>query len=196
MKISDITKEIENHPTNAWANKKGWKPLFTASAESRVVVIGQAPGRKAQESGIPWDDVSGKRLKEWLGVTDAEFYDETKISLLPMDFYFPGSIKGKSGDLPPRKEFAPMWHQRILDLMPDVELIVLIGQYSQKYYLAESMERNLTETVRNYKEYLKQDPALFPIPHPSPLNGRWLVRNDWFESDILPEIKVMVRKAI
>lgn len=185
--IDVIRKEIRNHPSNMWATEKGWEPLFSAHEDSKVVIVGQAPGIKAQESMKPWDDVSGKKLRSWLGTSDEEFYDVSKFALIPMDFYFPG--KGKTGDLPPRKEFAEMWHTKLFEAMPNIELIILVGQYSQKYYLADMMKRNLTETVRSYEEYL---PKYFPLPHPSPLNGRWLKRNPWFEESILDDLRIRI----
>lgn len=189
--FSEIKKQITDHPTNSWAKKKNWNPIYTASEKSKIVIIGQAPGRLAQESEIPWDDKSGEELKKWLGVTNEQFYNPELISLLPMDFYYPG--KGDHGDLPPRKEFASMWHTKIIDLMAGVELIILIGQYSQKYYLAKIAKRNLTETVKAYKEYL---PKYFPVVHPSPLNFRWRAKNPWFEQDVLPELKTLVNNII
>ena len=156
-----------------------------------MVIIGQAPGRAAQETGIPWNDASGKTLRGWLGVTDEQFYDESLFALVPMDFYFPG--KGPSGDLPPRKEFAEMWHPKLLEEMPNVELTLLIGQYAQKYYLGDTAERNLTETVRSYEKYL---PDYLPLVHPSPLTSRWRSKNPWFATDVLPELQSRVRALI
>lgn len=140
---------------------------------------------------IPWGDKSGEKLREWLGVSDDEFYDEKIISLLPMDFYYPG--KGKSGDLPPRKDFAGVWHPRILMQMPNVKLIILVGQYAQKYYLGEAAKRNLTETVRTYGDYL---PEYFPIVHPSPLNFRWFKKNPWFENEVIPELQAQLSNVL
>lgn len=191
MSLSNIYNEIYEHPANSWAIKLDYKPLYTASPTVKIVIIGQAPGIKAQVSGIPWDDKSGEKLVEWLGVDFKTFRDQSKISLLPMDFYYPG--KGKSGDLPPRKEFAAMWHPKILKEMPEVELTLLIGQYSQRYYLVERAKRNLTETVKSYNEYL---PNFFPIVHPSPLNFRWLSKNPWFEEEVIPELQKTIRQII
>ena len=185
--IKKIRNEIRKDPANKVFQDEGYEPLFVANSSAKLVIIGQAPGIKAQTAGIAWQDESGKRLIEWLGIDEETFRDETKISLLPMDFYYQG--KGKSGDLPPRREFADKWHPRILAEMKDIKLIVLAGQYSQKYYLGRSAKKNLTETVKAYKEYL---PKYFPIVHPSPLNFRWLGKNPWFEEEVIPELQKRV----
>ena len=190
-KLDDLRVEITNDPSNAWAVALGYTPIYTAASGARIAVIGQAPGRKAQESGIPWDDQSGVNLRSWLGMTEEQFYDPNAVALVPMDFYFPG--KGSSGDLPPRREFAPRWHPRLLALLPDIELTVLIGVYAQKFYLGAHAKSTLTETVRSYSEYL---PAQVPLVHPSPLNFRWQSKNPWFESDVLPELKSLVHAAM
>jgi len=169
----------------------GVNPVVKAVAESRIAVIGQAPGRVVHESGIPWDDKSGKRLREWLGVTDAEFSNPINFGILPMGFCYPG--KGKSGDLPPRKECAPLWHEPLLAELPNIKMILLIGSYAQKYYLSKSRKKNLTETVRAYDEYL---PKYFPLVHPSPLNFRWLRKNPWFEEFVVPDLKERTKKIL
>lgn len=190
-KIDKIRKEIQEDPDNEQFKELGYKPLFEADEKAKIVVIGQAPGIKAQTAGIAWQDESGSRLKEWLGINEKTFRDKTKIALLPMDFYYQG--KGKSGDKPPRKDFADKWHTKLLEHMPNVELIVLTGQYSQKYYLGKDAKKNLTETVRAYKEYL---PRYFPIVHPSPLNFRWLGKNPWFEEEVVPELQKLVAEIL
>lgn len=140
---------------------------------------------------MPWDDPSGRQLRKWLGVTDEVFYDETKIALVPMGFCYPG--KGKTGDLPPRTECAPQWHKPLLDKLPNVELVILIGMYAQKYYLGKDAKRTLTENVKNHKEYL---PKYLPLPHPSPRNRFWLKKNPWFDVEVLPVLKEQVEKMI
>ena len=158
----------------------GPRPIIAAHPDAKIIIIGQAPGTKVHETGVPWDDPSGRQLRKWLGVSDTVFYDETKIALVPMGFCYPG--KGVGGDLSPRSECAPLWHQQLLNEMPNLELIILIGTYAQNYYLKEKMNKNLTETVRAYQKYL---PKYFPLPHPSPRNRFWLKKNPWFEQEVV-----------
>jgi len=184
MSMDKIRHEIMMNPMNSSFTEKGILPLFKASREARMVIVGQAPGRKAEASGVFWNDLSGDRLREWLGISREVFYTTERIAHLPMDFYYPG--KAKSGDLPPRRGFAEKWHPLLLEEMPNVETIVLIGSYAQKYYLGRNREKSLTETVRNYRRYL---PEYFPLVHPSPLNLGWLKKNPWFETDVLPSLR-------
>ncbi|NLM85769.1 MAG: uracil-DNA glycosylase family protein [Clostridiales bacterium] len=186
-----IRQRIARDESNAAFTKLGYQPLFTAGEKARIVVVGHAPGRKTQELGIPWQDASGLKLMDWLGVTEEQFRDTRQFAQLPMDFYYQG--KGKSGDNPPRKGFAPRWHPLLLKLMPEVRLFVLIGAYAQAYYLGDRRQRNLTETVRAYANYL---PGFFPLVHPSPLNFRWQGKNPWFEQEVLPALKTSVRAAL
>ncbi len=169
----------------------GPNPIVNAHRNARLIIIGQAPGTKVHQSGIPWDDASGKRLREWLNMEPEQFYNSDKIAIIPMGFCYPG--KGNSGDLPPRPECAPEWHKTLFDKMPRVELILLIGLYAQKYYLGKEVKRNLTETVRNREEYL---PRFFPMPHPSPRNRLWLRKNEWFEMDAIPELQLRVQEVM
>lgn len=159
----------------------GPRPIVSGHPESLVAIIGQAPGTKVHKTGVPWDDPSGKQLRKWLGVTDEIFYDESKFALIPMGFCYPG--KGSSGDLPPRKECAPLWHEDLLKGMPRLQLVLLVGSYAQKYYLKEGNKNNLTETVQAFRDYL---PRYFPLPHPSPRNRFWLSKNPWFAEEVLP----------
>jgi uracil-DNA glycosylase len=152
------------------------------------VIIGQAPGQKVQNSGIPWDDLSGNELRRWLGVTKEQFYDSKLFALIPMGFCYPG--KGTSGDLPPRPECAPLWHHQLLDHMKNRQLTILIGQYAQKFYLGPKFSPTLTENVMNYKDYL---PEYLPLVHPSPRNKIWQKKNPWFEDEVVPELREIVR---
>ncbi len=187
MPVEKLRHEIVMDPMNSSFTEKGILPLFKASREARMVIVGQAPGRKAEATGIFWNDLSGDRLREWLGISREIFYTTERIAHLPMDFYYPG--KAKSGDLPPRMGFAKKWHPLLLEEMPSIETIVLIGSYAQKYYLGRNREKSLTETVRNFRNYL---PEYFPIVHPSPLNLGWLKKNPWFEMDVLPSLRETV----
>lgn len=170
----------------------GPRPIVTAHPDAKIVIIGQAPGTRVHKTGIPWDDPSGRQLRKWLGVTDKQFYDETKIALIPMGFCYPG--KGKTGDLPPRPECAPQWHELLLGKLPNIELVILIGMYAQKYYLKKEAKKTLTETVANYKDYLPK--KNLPLPHPSPRNRFWLTKNPWFDVEVLPELQTRVKQLI
>lgn len=169
----------------------GPRPIISAHPNSKIALIGQAPGSKVHATGVPWDDPSGKQLRKWLGVTDEAFYDERFFALIPMGFCYPG--KGKSGDLPPRPECAPRWHDPVMEQLSSLEVIVLIGQYAQQYYLGDKKKQNLTETVRSYKTYL---PKFFVLPHPSPRNRFWLQKNPWFEKEVLPTLKNIVSECV
>ena len=169
----------------------GANPVVSASTKSKIVIVGQAPGTKVHASGIRWNDASGKQLRNWIGVTDEQFYNRYLFAIIPMGFCYPG--KGSSGDLPPRKECAPKWHQPLFDLMPDIELTLLIGSYAQNYYLGNKAKQTLTETVNHYPEYL---PKYFVLPHPSPRNRFWLRKNPWFEQEVVPELQKRVRLLV
>lgn len=169
----------------------GPRPVLTANINSKIVIIGQAPGTVVHKTGIPWNDKSGDNLRKWLGVKKEQFYDSKNFAIIPMGFCYPG--KGKSGDLPPRKECAPLWHQLILEKMKNVEMLLLIGKYAQDYYLEENKYKTLTETVRNFHEFL---PQYFVLPHPSPRNNIWQAKNEWFQRLILPELKNEIDKIL
>jgi uracil-DNA glycosylase len=159
------------------------KPIISVSKQSSILIIGQAPGTKVQNSGIPWDDASGKELRRWLGVTNKQFYNNEIFGIMPMGFCFPGI--GKSGDLPPRPECAPLWHHQVLEQLNEVKLIILIGNYAQKYYLKDGFP-TLTENVQQYQKFL---PTYFPLVHPSPRNKMWQKRNPWFEDEVVPNLR-------
>jgi uracil-DNA glycosylase len=165
----------------------GIRPVLAADAESKIVMIGQAPGRIVHETGLAWDDLSGDRLRSWLGVDKQSFYNPKHFALIPMGFCYPG--KGKTGDLPPRKECAPAWHQKLWDAMQEVQLTILIGSYAQKYYLGKMRKKTLTETLKHYKDYA---PNFFVLPHPSPRNNIWLKKNPWFEKELVPVLQKRV----
>ena len=189
--FEQLKKDIMLDVDNKVYSDKGIEPLFSAPRTAKILIIGQAPGIKAQESRIFFNDKSGVKLREWMGIDNELFYNSGLIGVVPMDFYYPG--KGKSGDLPPRKDFGDKWHHKILELLPNVELFILIGKYAQEFYLKGRTKENLTETVHSYKEYL---PKFFPIVHPSPLNIGWLKKNPWFEKEVVPELKEMVTKIM
>jgi uracil-DNA glycosylase len=159
------------------------------SRSSRIVIIGQAPGARVHASGVPWQDDSGKRLREWTGLSDADFYDAAKVALVPMGFCYPGM--GRSGDLPPRPECAPLWHARVLGELKAARLTLLVGSYAQARYLAG--KQTLTEAVQDFKSF---GPSLFPLPHPSWRSGIWIRRNPWFEKRVLPALRKSVREAL
>ena len=165
----------------------GPRPVVAAHPNARIVIIGQAPGTKVHQIGIPWDDPSGRELRKWLNIQDSVFYDESKIALMPMGFCYPG--RGKGGDLPPRPECAPLWHNALLTSMPCLELIILIGTYSQQYYLGKTAKGTLTETVKSYRQFL---PKYFPLPHPSPRNRFWQSKNPWFGQEVVPVLRERV----
>ncbi len=186
-----IHQEIIDDPMNADMTAKGYMQVYAAHPKARIVIVGQAPGIRAQMSMKSWNDASGDTLRSWLDIGEEVFYDPDIIALLPMDFYYPG--KGNHGDLPPRKGFADTWHPRLLALMPHVQLIILVGGYSQAHYLGKHMKQNLTETVRAYHEYL---PTYFPLVHTSPLNFRWQAKNTWFKETVVPELRRVVQHTL
>lgn len=189
--MDQLFQQIKNCRVCESFLEAGVNPVIAASKNSKIIIIGQAPGRKVHLSGIPWDDKSGENLRKWLGVDRKTFYDAEKIALIPMGFCYPG--KGKSGDLPPRPECAPLWHHRLLSQMTEVKLILLVGAYAQRYYLGEATKSTLTETVGHFKNYL---PHYLPLPHPSPRNNIWQRKNEWFGEEVLPELKKMVHAIL
>jgi len=168
----------------------GPRPVLQLDPMARILIAGQAPGRRVHESGIPFDDPSGDRLREWLGIHRVVFYDAKQVAILPMGFCYPGT--GKSGDLPPRPECAEAWRHRLLRQIPQIELTLVIGQYAQKWHLPKT-KKNLTETVRAWKDY---DNGVMPLPHPSPRNNIWLKKNPWFSESLLPELRKAVQHAL
>ncbi|AKU63036.1 uracil-DNA glycosylase [Aggregatibacter aphrophilus] len=188
--LSQIKNAIMADPQNRTFTERGIEPLFAAPTSARINIVGQAPGVKAEQTRLYWNDKSGDRLREWLGVDRETFYHSDLFAVIPMDFYYPG--KGKSGDLPPRKGFAEKWHPQILADLPNIELTILIGQYAQKYYLPENT-LNVTETVQNYAKFL---PHFLPLVHPSPRNQIWLAKNPWFEQEVVPTLQQRVKTIL
>jgi len=168
----------------------GPRPVVQVHSSARILVAGQAPGRKVHETGVPFDDASGDRLRAWLGVSRETFYDASQIAILPMGFCYPGT--GKSGDLPPRPECAPAWREKLLARLKSLELTLVIGQYAQDYHLPEAGE-SLTEVVRAWRKHW---PRVLPLPHPSPRNNIWLKKNPWFEAELLPVLRDRVAKVL
>ncbi len=173
------------------------RPVVVASSSAPIVICGQAPGIRVHESGIPFDDRSGDRLRQWLGVTRAQFYDPARFAIVPMGFCFPG-YDSKGGDLPPRRECARNWHDRLFEHLPEFSLLLAVGQYAQAYHLGELRAKTLTGTVRNWREIYEQtcNPRVLPLPHPSWRNTGWIKRNPWFESGLLPFLQEQVREMI
>ncbi|WP_114750263.1 uracil-DNA glycosylase family protein [Pleomorphovibrio marinus] len=169
----------------------GPRPVLRAHRDSKILVVGQAPGTKVHASGVPWDDASGKELRRWMGVEPSLFYTEKIFGIVPMGFCYPG--RGKGGDLPPMPICAPTWHEQLRRHMPNVRLTLLIGQYAQAYYLGPQRQKNLTETVRNFHNYL---PDFLPLVHPSPRNKLWQKRNPWFEEEVVPALRERVWREI
>lgn len=170
----------------------GPRPVLQASPTARLLVVSQAPGRKVHETGIPFNDHSGERLRDWLGIDKTTFYDAGKIAIVPMGFCFPGT--GNSGDLPPRPECAPQWHPQLLPRLQRLLLTLAIGQYAQAGLLAERRGRTLTDTVQAWRTHLER--GVLPLPHPSPRNRLWLARNPWFEAELLPVLRQRVKEAL
>jgi uracil-DNA glycosylase len=191
-KLNNLLAEIKDCRLCEEHLPLGPLPVVQASSKAKILIAGQAPGRKVHESGVPFDDASGERLREWMGIDREIFYDVSKIAIVPMGFCFPGT--GKSGDLPPRPECAEAWREKLLSNLPKIELTLVIGKYAQDYHLGALQKKNLTETVKSWKDYWKK--KVLPLPHPSPRNNIWLRKNDWFEEDVLPTLKSKVKKLI
>ena len=170
----------------------GPRPIVQFSSSARLLIIGQAPGARVHESGVPWDDASGVRLRDWLGIGAETFYDPRQVALMPMGFCYPGVAAG-GGDRPPRRECAPLWHDRIRGVLGNIRLTLLVGQYAQRHYLRESAGDTLTDTVRNAERYL---PAYLPLPHPSWRSAGWTKRNPWFETETLQLLRRSTRRAL
>lgn len=182
--VDEIFKAVEADPQNKQFTMQNVHPLYHIEKNAEILIISQAPSNKAQSTMVFWNDPSGDRLRSWMGLSKDEFYHYGKIAVMPLDFYYPG--KGAHGDLPPRKGFAEKWHEPLLQLMPNLRLKLLIGQYAQKYYLQKQRKLTLTDTVRHFQDYL---PEYFPLVHPSPLNYGWMHKNSWFETEVVPALQ-------
>lgn len=169
----------------------GPRPVIQAHQQARILIVGQAPGLKVHKSGIPWDDASGDRLRHWMGLDKDTFYNPKKVAILPMGFCYPG--RGKSGDLPPRKECAPQWHPALLEHMPNIEITLLVGQYAQNAYLPTPHPKTLTDTVKQWETWA---PEIIPLPHPSPRNNIWLKKNPWFEQQLVPFLAQTIHRSV
>ena len=169
----------------------GPHPILQVAGSAKILIAGQAPGKKVHESGVPFDDQSGERLRSWLGLTSEQFYDAKKVAILPMGFCYPGA--GVSGDAPPRPECAKEWREKVLNHLSKVGLVLVIGKYALDYHLADKQKENLTETVKAWREYW---PNQVPMPHPSPRNNIWLRKNPWFEKEVIPSIQARVKDLI
>jgi uracil-DNA glycosylase len=189
MTLPRLLKDIRACTHCAAALPCGARPVLQAHVSARLRIIGQAPGRKVHETGIPWNDLSGDRLRYWLGLTPELFYDPRKIAIIPIGFCYPG--KAASGDKPPRLECAPRWHEQLNDYLPDITLTLLIGQYAQAYYLGNRRKKTLGDTVKAWKEYVRL--GYLPLVHPSGRNQPWLKKNPWFEVELLPELQKTIQ---
>jgi uracil-DNA glycosylase len=167
------------------------RPILRANADAKLLVVGQAPGTLVHGSGIPWSDASGMRLRGWLGLDRDAFYNENNVAIVPMGFCYPG--RGASGDLPPRPECSRTWHHRLLPLLPNIQLVLAIGQYAQVYFLGEQRKKTLTDTVMAWREYA---PRHFPLPHPSPRNIGWFRHNPWFDDEVVPALRKRVAEVL
>jgi len=186
--LESLLREIRACRTCAGELELGPRPVLRARATAKILIIGQAPGTRVHETGVPWNDPSGDRLRQWLGLERDAFYDSARIAIVPMGFCYPGRA-ADGGDRPPRPECAPMWHERVLALLPDLQLIVLVGSYAQRRYLGLGAKRSMTETVRAWE---RCPPPYWPLPHPSWRNTAWLKKNPWFAADVLPRLRARI----
>ncbi len=170
----------------------GARPVLQLASSAKLLIISQAPGRKVHETGIPWNDASGDRLRDWLKLDRPAFYDETRVAILPIGFCYPGA-EDRGGDKPPRAECAPLWHARLRKHLPNIQLTLLVGQYAQRYYLCRRRKASMTETIRAFSEY---GPQFFPLPHPSWRSVVWMRKNQWFEDTVIPNLRKVVRPLL
>lgn len=191
MSLTRLLREVRACQVCSANLPLGPRPVLQLAGSARLLIIGQAPGSKVHQSGVPWSDFSGDRLRDWMKLDPSVFYDKTRVAILPIGFCYPGSGESR-GDLPPRPECAPLWHDRLLKHLPNLELTVLVGQYAQRHYLRSKRSDSLTETVKNFAAYAQ----FFPLPHPSWRSVIWMRKHAWFEQSVIPELRKVVRKAI
>ncbi|PLW82677.1 IclR family transcriptional regulator [Kineobactrum sediminis] len=188
MILKDLLQEVRACRACDTVLPLGANPIVRGQASARIMVIGQAPGTRVHATGVPWNDPSGDRLRGWMDLSREAFYDESRIAIMPMGFCYPG--RGKSGDLPPRKECAPLWHQRLLAALPNIELTLLVGSYAQAHY-TEGRYPSLARRVMDWRKFA---PEVVPLVHPSPRNRRWLRNNEWFEQEVVPYLRSRVAR--
>jgi uracil-DNA glycosylase len=191
QELAALLSEIRNCRECEAYLPHGVRPIVQMHSDARILIVGQAPGRRVHETGKPFDDPSGDRLRQWMGIDRDTFYNPEQIAILPMGFCYPG--KGKSGDLPPRLECAPKWRGRSLEQLPDIQLTLLVGTYAMAWHLQSSRAENLTDTVKNWKSYW---PKIAALPHPSPRNNIWLAKNPWFEAELVPQLRSKVSEIL
>jgi uracil-DNA glycosylase len=191
LRLPQLLKKVRACTICAEHLPHGPRPVLQMDARARILIAGQAPGSKVHASGVPFDDASGQRLREWMGLSREQFYDPKLVAILPMGFCYPGT--GRSGDLPPRRECAPQWRARLLQALPRIELTLLIGQYAMAWHLPDTKTHSLTDAVRAWRE---QWPATLPMPHPSPRNNIWLKMNPWFVTDVVPALQARVAELL
>ncbi len=189
--LQSLLEEVRSCSLCAQHLPLGPRPILRAKPSARLLIVGQAPGRRVHQSGIPWNDPSGDRLRDWMQLDRVRFYDQARIAIIPAGLCYPGA--GPGGDLPPRPECAPQWHPRLVPLLPKLEIVLLVGSYAQAYYLGRARRATLTETVRAWRDYL---PHFLPMPHPSPRNQMWLKRNPWFAEEVLPFLRFVVNHTV
>ena len=189
-KFNNLVKEVKSCTICKDKLSDGVRPVFQLHPKARILIVGQAPGRKVHESGIPFDDASGNRLREWLGINHEIFYNDEQIAILPMGFCYPGT--GKNGDLPPRPECEPAWRSQLMQQIPNIKITLVLGMYAQKYHFGNEY-RTLTELVKSWKKYW---PNVIPLPHPSPRNNIWLSKNQWFETELVPKLQTKISSIL
>jgi uracil-DNA glycosylase len=192
MSLNELLREVRACTVCQAALPLGARPVVQAAPTARLLIVGQAPGRRVHETGVAWNDASGDRLREWLRIDPATFYDAARVAIVPMGFCYPGAEES-GGDRPPRRECAPLWHASLLGHLRDIGCTLLVGQYAQRHYLRATRRQTMTETVRSFADY---GPQFFPLPHPSWRSVPWMRQNRWFETRVLPRLREVVRTLV